>query len=206
MKENNAQEELASIRSMMERSSRFISLSGLSGILAGIYALAGAAFAYVVIYGNTGGFHHREAVWLSPAAKAGLISAALLVLTVSILTGYLLSSRKAKRKGQPMWGATSKTLVFNMAVPLFTGGLLVLVHIYRGYYGFVSPSCLVFYGLALVSASNFTYKDVGYLGLSEILLGLIAACLPGYGLLFWAIGFGVLHIIYGSVMYLKYDR
>jgi len=135
-----------------------------------------------------------------------LFDVALLVLIVSILTGYVLSRNKAKRKGQPIWGQASTALLFNMAVPLIAGGLFCLIHFYRGFYGFISPSCLIFYGLALVGASNFTFKDVRYLGISEIILGLIAACLPGYGLLFWAIGFGLLHIIYGSVMFLKYDR
>jgi hypothetical protein len=93
-----------------------------------------------------------------------------------------------------------------MATPLVTGGLLILILISRSYYGIITPATLIFYGLALVSASNFTFADVKYLGLLEIALGLIAACFPGYGLLFWAIGFGVLHIIYGSMMYLKYDR
>jgi len=93
-----------------------------------------------------------------------------------------------------------------MSVPLFTGGVLLLILLDRGFYGIVSPASLIFYGLALVSASNFTFADVKYLGLTEIVLGLVAACLPGYGLLFWAIGFGVLHIVYGGVMYYKYDR
>jgi hypothetical protein len=93
-----------------------------------------------------------------------------------------------------------------MAVPLIAGGIFILILIHHSYYGMIVPTMLIFYGLSLVSASNFTFTDVKYLGLLEIAMGLIAACLPGYGLLFWAIGFGVLHIIYGSMMYLKYDR
>jgi hypothetical protein len=93
-----------------------------------------------------------------------------------------------------------------MTVPLITGGVFIIILIYQGRFDFILPATLVFYGLALNNASNFTFTDVKYLGICEIALGLIAACLPGYGLLFWAIGFGVLHIIYGSVMYFKYDR
>ena len=81
-----------------------------------------------------------------------------------------------------------------------------MVLVYRGYYGVVAPASLIFYGLALIGASNFTFTDVRFLGLCDVALGLIAACLPGYGLVFWALGFGVLHIVYGSVMYFKYDR
>jgi len=224
MKEDEIRDELTSIRSLMERSSKFISLSGLSGILAGVYALIGVTFAWKIVfndpmyralYGNRVLSHESKialyygsgpsGALLSPSI-APLLLIALLVLAASLLTGIILSIRKAKKNGQPVWGKTSKALLFNMSVPLITGGLLMLILINRGYYGIIAPSSLIFYGLALISASNFTFSDVRYLGILEILLGLIAACLPGYGLLFWAVGFGVLHIVYGSVMYFKYDR
>ncbi len=217
MEEKKIQNELASIRNLMERSSKFISLSGLSGILAGVYALIGAALAYHVIYDHTPvtgrgyvdngtqssglffGSSYRLLEW-------ELIAIAFVVLLLSVVTGIVLSYRKAKRKGQPIWGKTSKSLLFYMATPLVTGGLLILIFIYHGHYSIVAPASLIFYGLSLVGASNFTFTDVKYLGLCDIMLGLVTACLPGYGLLFWAIGFGVLHIVYGSIMYLKYDR
>jgi hypothetical protein len=201
MKDKELQTELTSIRSIMERSSKFISLSGLSGILAGIYALTGAAFAYAIIINP---FMIMKALGNNEALFVGGIAG--LVLLASVVTGYILSVRKAKRKGETIWNATSRVLLFNTGVPLLTGGLIVLLLIYWGYIGMIAPAMLLFYGLALVSASNFTFSDVKYLGLLDILLGLTAACLPDYGLLFWALGFGVLHIIYGSMMYLKYDR
>jgi hypothetical protein len=117
-----------------------------------------------------------------------------------------LSSRIAKKKGQPIWGKTSKILLFNTSIPLITGGIFIIILLYQGYDAFIIPAMLLFYGLSLVSASNFTFSDVKYLGLLEIVLGLAAACVPGLGLLFWALGFGVLHIIYGSIMYFKYDK
>lgn len=207
MEEKEIQDQLSSIRSLMERSSKFISLSGMSGILAGIYALLGAGFAYLVIYeGFCRDTYNREFRLIGDSAGISLVAVALLVLLLSIVTGVILSLRKAKRKGQPIWGTASRSMLFHMATPLFAGGLLILILLFRGYYGIIGPSSLIFYGLALVGASNFTYPMVKYLGISEVILGLIAACLPGYGLLFWAIGFGVLHIVYGSVMYFKYDR
>lgn len=135
-----------------------------------------------------------------------LIVVSILVLVASLVTGFILTRNKAKRKGQAIWGKLSQSLLFYMAIPLISGGALIFIFLLRGYYGIVAPASLIFYGLSLVSASNFTFTLVKYLGLCEIALGLIAACLPGYGLLFWAIGFGVLHIIYGSMMYLRYDR
>jgi hypothetical protein len=211
MKEKDLQNELASIRSLMERSSKFISLSGLSGILAGIYALIGAAIAYYFLYVDLHTInpdtHYRIVGILNSILNvSAFLILGFLVLFASVFTGIILTTRKAKRKGQPIWGNLSRTLLFHMAVPLVTGGILIFIFLTRGYYGVIAPITLIFYGLSLVGASNFTFSDVKYLGILEIILGLIAACLPGYGLLFWAIGFGLLHIIYGSMMYLKYDK
>jgi len=210
VEEKEIKDELASIRSLMERSSKFISLSGLSGILAGIYALIGAVAAYYLITTNTSrvypyhGYYSFDHLFNSLVGQ--LLIIAIVVFVASVGTGIILTNRKAKIKEQAIWGSTSKALLFNMATPLIAGGLLMFIFLVHGYYGIVGPSSLVFYGLALVGAGNFTFTMVKYLGLCEIAIGLIAACLPGYGLLFWAIGFGLLHIIYGSMMYFKYDR
>jgi len=211
MEEKDLQNELASIRSIMERSSKFISLSGLSGILAGVYALIGAAIAYYLLYVDlhtiNPDIHYRIVGVLNSILHVSVfLILAFVVLFASIATGIILTTRKAKRKGQPIWGNLSRALLFHMAVPLVAGGILTFIFLARGYYGIIAPITLIFYGLSLVGASNFTFSDVKYLGILEIILGLIAACLPGYGLLFWAIGFGLLHIIYGSMMYLKYDK
>ena len=224
MKEKEIVDELVSIRSMMERSSKFISLSGLSGILAGVYALIGAAYAYYILYyhmldefnpyipNHPGTLTSFGSIWVNYSnhyysqVLITFIVIALVVLVASVGTGIFLSARKAKRRGQPLWSKTSRALLFHMATPLITGGILILILIVRGHYGIAAPMSLIFYGLSLISASSYTFSMVKYLGLCEIILGLIAACLPGFGLLFWAIGFGVLHIIYGSLMYFKYDR
>jgi general stress protein CsbA len=206
VKDKELQDELVSIRNLMERSSKFISLSGLSGILAGVYALAGAGVAYYITNNDFKADGSLSDFFFLAKIVPYLIGIALTVLVASLLTGLVLTYQKAKRKGQSVWGKSSKALLFHMAVPLVTGGVLIIIFVYRGYFGIVAPASLIFYGLSLISASNFTFTDVKYLGLIEIILGLIAACFPGYGLLFWAIGFGVLHIVYGIVMYLKYDR
>ncbi len=209
MEEKQIHDDLAAIRSVMERSSKFISLSGLSGILAGVYALIGAGIAYLILNGQP--VERTEIKIFEPFPSISstvlyLMIIASAVLIASVLTGYILTKSKAKRKGQAIWGHISRSLLFYMAVPLVSGGILIFILLLHRHYGIVSGASLIFYGLSLVSASNFTFTLVKYLGLCEIALGLIAACLPGYGLLFWAIGFGVLHIIYGSLMYLRYDR
>jgi len=206
VEEKEIQDQLTSIRSLMERSSKFISLNGLSGVLAGIYALIGAAIAYRIVYQGPTIIYADLSRAKYPESITQLFIVAMSVLILSLASGVILTKNKAKRKGQPIFGKISQSMLFHMAVPLVTGGLMILIFLYHGFYGIVGPASLIFYGLSLVGASNFTFTMVKYLGISEIILGLIAACLPGYGLLFWAIGFGVLHIVYGSVMYFKYDR
>lgn len=208
MEEKQIHDDLASIRSLMERSSKFISLSGLSGILAGVYALIGAFIAYKIVYTGNGLFYTRDYIVANTRSDIGtlyqLVGIAVVVLLLSVITAIILSIKKAKKKGQQFWGKTSKTFLLNFAIPLVTGGLLIAIFITRGYLGIVASASLIFYGLALVAASNYTFGVVKYLGILQIALGLIAALLPGYGLLFWALGFGVLHIVYGSIMYFKY--
>jgi hypothetical protein len=198
MKDNQVQQDLALIRNLMERSSRFISLSGFSGILAGVYALVGSAIAFYMLNNTTAE---------SGAGLVGKVTAvAFVVLAASVSTALVLSARKAKKTGQQMWGPTSRLLLFHMMVPLLTGGIFIAVLLYQGNVGVLGAVSLIFYGLALLGASNYTFTDIKYLGLCEIVIGLIAAIYPAAGLLLWATGFGVLHIVYGSVMYFKYDR
>lgn len=194
------QKDLESIRELMERSVKFISLSGLSGIMAGIYALIGASVAYYLIYYRNSPYDERDVVNLS-----GLVALAVGVLVSSIATGLWLSSNKAKKAGVAIWDTTSKRLILNLSIPLLTGGFFILILLTQGHFGLAAPACLIFYGLALINASPNLYEEVRYLGYVEITLGLVSAMMPGHGLLFWSIGFGVLHIIYGAIMYKRYD-
>lgn len=206
MDQNQAyQKDIASIRQLMERSVKFLSLSGLSGVLAGCYALAGAALAYYLVQYPRSPFSYRTESIREEGAVITLIFIALLVLTASLITGYLMARKKAKKHGTEVWNSTSKRLVINLAIPLVSGGIFVLILLLSGHYGIAAPACLLFYGLALINASQHLFDEVRYLGYSEIILGLVAALFQGYGLLFWVLGFGVLHIIYGAMMYRKYD-
>ncbi|MBE9599154.1 hypothetical protein [Pedobacter sp. MC2016-24] len=206
MEEKEIYTELNSIRNLMERSAKFISLSGLSGILAGVYALIGAGLGYYIVYGPYGGLQYRNYYVTEKEIIWQLFFIALAVLFLSLTTGILLTLKKANKKGQNVWNPSSKKLLINMSIPLFTGGLFILILLLRGYYGVIAPASLLFYGLALVAASHYTFEDVKWLGLLEIILGLLATLMPGYGIVFWSLGFGVLHIIYGSIMHFKYDR
>jgi hypothetical protein len=200
------EKDLASIRTMMERSVKFISLSGMSGIMAGIYAIIGAAAAWWMVYYPVSPFAYRIEAIEEISILTKLVFIASVVLLASVGTGLLLSHRKAKRHDMKLWSITSKTLMINLAIPLVAGGLFILILLSQGHYGVAAPACLIFYGLALINASANLYDEVRYLGYCEIGLGLTAAFLAGYGLLFWTLGFGVLHIVYGAVMYYRYDK
>jgi hypothetical protein len=205
-------EALQDIRSMMERSSRFISLSGLSGVSAGMFALLGAAAVYwylqIVPFDQKRIYYQlarNTERWGMDYISFFVLDAAI-VLLLALAGGVFFTTRKARRKGLKIWDQVTRRLLINLLLPLFTGGVFCLALFYHGYIGLIAPATLIFYGLALLNASKYTFNDIRYLGLSEILLGSVALFLLGYGLEFWAIGFGVLHIVYGSLMYFKYER
>jgi hypothetical protein len=195
--------DIAEIRSMMERSSKFLSLSGWAGIMAGIYALAGAFIAYKVYDFNPGRIEDEAAL---SESFSKVVFLAVVVFVFAIVTAVFLSYKKAAQKGEKIWNATSRQLLMNMAVPFIAGGLMILIVMSKGFFGLIAPFTLLFYGLALFNASKFTYNAVKILGLVEIALGLLSAYLIDLGLLFWALGFGVAHIIYGIYIHYRYEK
>jgi len=198
--------DITEIRSIMEKSSRFISLSGLSGVLAGIYALIGAFVASHLIYNSydflTNNFIERQV----RVNQTYLMLVALAVIFLTVVTGIYFTTKKAKKNKVKTWDDGAKKVIINLLIPLIVGGAFALILYNRGFISLIAPSTLIFYGLGLINASKYTFRDIRYLGLSEVALGLLAATSIGNGLLFWAIGFGVLHIIYGALMYFKYER
>lgn len=202
---------LTEIRGLMERSSKFLSLSGLSGVSAGLIALIGAA----VVYGRlrtdwfTALSYNRLELYDSAAhatIQSFLVTVAVVVLASALLTGTYFTVRKARRQGLSVWNAQSQRLLWALAVPLLTGGVFCLALLRYNLLWLAFPATLIFYGLALINGSKYTLRDVESLGYCEIALGLVSLFGPGYNLLTWALGFGVLHIAYGWAMYLKYER
>ncbi|MBB2144434.1 hypothetical protein GM921_02980 [Pedobacter sp. LMG 31464] len=196
---------LSDIRKMMDRSSRFISLSGLSGVFAGLTGLVGAYFAHLELQKYVNGSYGIDA---DTDIEANLIKIGFTVLVVAIAGGFLFTLRQSKKKNLPFWDKTAKTMLINLAIPLVAGAFFVIALLFNdtNTTGFIAPTCLVFYGLALINASKYTYTDIRFLGICEVVLGIIALFNIGYGLYFWAFGFGVLHIVYGTIMYFKYER
>ncbi|MEE9348519.1 MAG: hypothetical protein V3U80_00565 [Flavobacteriaceae bacterium] len=202
MSEKNYLQDLSEIKNIMNRSTRFLSLSGLSGILAGVYALIGAFLARFVL--KDAGFYSYNHNTINPNnLELKLIGIALVVAFLSIITAYILTKKRTLKQGVKIWDTTTKRLLFHFMIPLLTGGIFSLILLNQGFYGFVAPATLIFYGLAVLNASNYTISNVKYLGIAEIILGLIAMNYIGFGLYFWAIGFGIFHIIYGLIMYLS---
>jgi hypothetical protein len=199
-------QDISEIKNLMNRSSRFISLSGLSGILAGVYSLIGAWYVYKIIYFDKATLGNYSDLIITETELIKLFIIAATVLLLSLITGIVLSTRKAKKSNDSVWNASSKRLVINFMIPLATGGFFILFLIEKEILGLVAPLTLIFYGLACVNASKYTLGDVRYLGITMLFLGLLSTWFLGYGLLFWALGFGVCHILYGSIMYFKYDR
>jgi len=203
----NYEKDLADIRDMMERSSKFLSLSGWSGILAGILALLGTFVAYIL-------FDYRSLPWSQEIGLVGqtstywlpIVLLALSVLGLTLATVLYFSAQKAAKRGEKLWSPTSKRLLVHFAVPLCTGGLILLFVLSAGITGLLAPLSLLFYGLAIHAASPYTFSEMRYLGLIQIGLGLFGCYYLEYGLLLWATGFGLVHILYGLYLHYKYER
>jgi hypothetical protein len=196
-------QDLREIKEIMSRSSRFISLSGLSGVSAGVFALIGAYVAYKTVYTNNDYSTYGQAI-LTSENLTTLLLIAMVTLVLSIGIGIYFTTKETKKQNQKIWDHQTKRLLINLAIPLITGGILCLMLLLRGYVGIVAPLTLIFYGLALVNASKYTLSEIRSLGLAEIVLGLISMQFIGFGLLFWSVGFGVLHIVYGAAMQMRY--
>ena len=203
-KEKNYIQDIAEIRSMMERSSKFLSLSGWAGAMAGIYALIGFYIVNsildfnptLILYDTIDSFPNINYVFVT----------AILVLVLAVATAVYLSYKRAVKIGESIWNSTSKRLLADMGIPLAVGGILILIFISKNLIGLIIPFTLLFYGLALYNTSKFTYNEVKYLGIIQMMLGIIALYFIEYSIYLWAFGFGIVHIIYGVYLHYRYER
>ena len=206
---SNPNEDLQTIREIMERSSKFLSLSGLSGIFAGVCAIIGVGIAWALL--DSGMLRYDEYIRNSGGMSAPGISLflaldAILVLGFAFLGAVFFSRRNARKAGQKLWNHSTRQLLIHLLIPLGSGGLFILILLFQNNLMLVVPAMLVFYGLSLVNAGKFTVGEIHYLGLTEIALGILAGVFINYGLLFWTLGFGLMHIVYGTVMYYRHER
>jgi len=206
----NPNEDIQAIREIMERSSKFLSLSGLAGVFAGVCALIGAAVAWFFIF-NSGQFQYHEYIQSSARSINSGISLylaldAMLVLVFAVLGAVYFSFRKAQKAGQQFWTNSTRRLLVHLMIPLIAGGIFSTVLVFRNNVELVTPVMLIFYGLSLVNAGKFTFGEIHYLGLTQIVLGILAVVFINYGLLLWTLGFGLMHIVYGTVMFYRHER
>ncbi|MBN1252821.1 MAG: hypothetical protein JXR51_08280 [Bacteroidales bacterium] len=202
-------EDIAEIRNLMEKSSKFISLSGLSGILAGVFALIGSITSYWYInisYPKLSNPIFLKSLSIENESKILLILLAFLIFILAFGTAVYFTTKNRKNKSSKLWNYSSKKVVGNLFIPLSIGAIFISYLILNNYCELIVPSSLIFYGLSLINAGHFTFSDIKYLGLLELITGCFSLIFIDYYLLFWSIGFGALHIIYGILMYIKYER
>ena len=206
---NQQQEQLATlheIRKIMDRSSRFISLSGLSGIAAGISALIGSAVVKWYLLSHNITYRQNPGIDLTRESIIFILSVAAMVFVLALCSATYFTARNAQKTNHRIWDSKTERLLVNLFIPLLVGGIFCAVLIYHNLLFLVAPVMLIFYGFSLLNASKYTLRDIRYLGFLEIGLGLLSSFFVGYGLLAWTVGFGVLHIVYGTLMYYKYER
>ena len=201
MSQEDYLKDLSEIKNLMSKSSKFISLNGLSGILAGVYALIGAVYAFWLV-SQSG----QEYLSLDGTVFRLVILDLLIVGTLSVGTAIFLTTKKASKNDEQIWDSLTKRLLTSFIVPLVAGGIYILIILHQQPYGQTAALMLLFYGLALLNASKYTLGDIKYLGYTQTILGLLCAILPDFGFWFWTLGFGVMHVIYGASIFYKYDR
>ncbi len=202
MSKNQYSDDLAHIRSMMERSSRFLSLSGWAGIIPGLLALAGLATAgwFIDLARLTGDLD--AGITIKSPLVLQLSTIAIAVLVLSIFSSWYTCIREARLGKQATWSPAIRNMIIHLAIPLMAGAIIVGWIYDKGQWELLSPVLLSFYGLALVLVSQFTLRSVFWLGLFEIALS-IPAGVTGWDLPVLAVGFGFAHIVYGMMMFNK---
>lgn len=175
-------------------------MAGIYGLLAAYIAIFQLDFDPILLQsiGYTSGEAFAE-------LRAMMVLAALL-LVLSIGTAAWMARRKANKQGEVVWTAASRRLLTDLAVPLLTGGLLLLAFTWLGAFSLLLPISLVFYGITLYQAGPVIYTALRILGLLNLALGFLALLLPEHAMLFWAAGFGLLHIIYGLFIHFRYEK
>ncbi len=205
MKEQNPHDSIAEIRKMMENSTRFLSLSGFSGVVIGIYSMV-AVFLFA--HQHNFDFTHFDIdsnLWFDPGFTKSALVYAVLLFAASLATSLLFSLRKSRKNKLPILSSVTRKLAFNFFTPLIVG-VLICLYFLPNYGELILPFSLIFYGFALLFASHYTFNTLKYFGLCQLVLGILALYLPALQLVFWSLGFGALHIVYGLFMYLKFEK
>jgi hypothetical protein len=202
MKKAKYIDDLKEIKEIMSRTTQFISLSGLSGVSTGIIALVGIWLAFITVFKDQD-YLVYNAVTLNNEKEIYLLVITIGTIILSVGSAIFFTRRKSKIQNQIIWNGLSKRLLLNLLIPLITGGVFCLMVLNKGFIGILPSLTLIFYGLSLINGSKYTFPELRYLGIIQISLGLLAYQFICYSLLFWALGFGIIQIIYGLIIQKK---
>lgn len=189
-----AEENLRVIRELMERSTRYTTFSGYSGVLAGTASITGCIITWLLQQGPSG---------LYPARVPFLLTWSLVVL-FAIGADYLLTKRHAARVGKHILSRLGQQMAFASLPGLGTGALLTLLLVRHHLLNEVYPLWMLCYGIAICAVGLFSQREVKYLGALFLCAGALTLVLiqgqPGWGLPMMALSFGGFHIVWGVLM------
>ena len=120
---NKPQEDLREIRQMMERSSRFLSLSGSSGI--GIGFLAMVFVGWQVSKGNMSFLDQQNFDVTTPAWEEFILGS-LTLFGVCLVLSMGFTLRRTKKKGLKVWTSSTRNILGAIGLPMMVGALIML--------------------------------------------------------------------------------
>jgi len=202
MNNKNYLEDISQIKNLMAESSKFLVFTtGLSGLFSGLFAIAGITYIYFLAEGKVNDIQELVTNYKSTIAIVLVVT-----LAFSTLITFLLTKRNAKSNGQNPWNPIAKKMVFNFYSVGILGGIYVLILFFQEKYEFIVELMLIFYGMALLNGSKYTFDQVKFLAYIQIALGLICSLYPTHDFWFWIVGFGFVNLIYGGIMYFGYGK
>ncbi len=182
-------ENLIYIRKTMEAAGQITAVPGRGLIIAGFLSLAGVAFnAFITGAPWEAGPHPRWAL----AAWGAILAVSVVVVSFGIY-------RKSRQTCTPIQPPLLRKLLWSLCPALFAGGLITNLAVQSRHLDWLPVIWLGCYGAAITNGGQVSVAAVRYMGLSFLLAAAGAALSPPEGGLIWlALGFGWLHLIYGS--------
>jgi hypothetical protein len=180
-------DNLLYIRRTLERAGEFTAVPGVGGMLMGSTALAAAWIA-----GPRTNSPRWLEVWLAEAV-------------VALLVGIAAAAHKSKRVRIPLLSGPGRKFIAGLAPAMVTGAILTLVLFRQGVPAVLPGVWLLLYGAGVVSGGAASVRVVPAMGALFMLAGGVALFLPAAsGDLLLAAGFGGLHIVFGTIIAVKY--
>ena len=179
-----AADNLRFIRETMERAGSFTAVPGWGGIAMGISAIIAAVLAQ------------------QQPDQAGWLRVWLVELVVALLLASTTMTLKARRARTSLFGGPATRFAIAFGPPVLAGGALTWALAARGYYELLPALWLLLYGAGVVAGGIASVRVVPIMGGMFFVLGLVALVTSGNLML--AIGFGGLHIIFGSIIAWRY--